>query len=141
MIDQTHIFLARWDRGGPSAQADAGLIKQALLGAGGQQHQYSPEGGRILLSVRADSSAARMSVQDEARASRRGRPAPHLRPLLPHRQIRARQTGGTGLGLAIAKWIADRHGGWFESSPGRRWAPPHHHGAPLRQTGPGQDPG
>ena len=27
---------------------------------------------------------------------------------------RARQTGGTGLGLAIAKWIVDRHGGWFE---------------------------
>ena len=21
---------------------------------------------------------------------------------------------GTGLGLAIAKWIVDRHGGWFE---------------------------
>mgnify|MGYP002564462934 CR=1 FL=1 len=29
-------------------------------------------------------------------------------------QSRARQTGGTGLGLAIAKWIVDRHGGWFE---------------------------
>ena len=22
--------------------------------------------------------------------------------------------GGTGLGLAIAKWIVERHGGWFE---------------------------
>ena len=29
-------------------------------------------------------------------------------------QSRARQTGGTGLGLAIAKWIVERHGGWFE---------------------------
>ncbi len=29
-------------------------------------------------------------------------------------QSRARQTGGTGLGLSIAKWIVDRHGGWFE---------------------------
>ena len=27
---------------------------------------------------------------------------------------RARQTGGTGLGLSIARWIVDRHGGWFE---------------------------
>ena len=29
-------------------------------------------------------------------------------------QSRDRKTGGTGLGLSIAKWIVDRHGGWFE---------------------------
>ena len=29
-------------------------------------------------------------------------------------KARSRQSGGTGLGLAIAKWIVDRHGGWFE---------------------------
>ena len=29
-------------------------------------------------------------------------------------QSRDRRTGGTGLGLSIAKWIVDRHGGWFE---------------------------
>ncbi|NLT58878.1 MAG: sensor histidine kinase [Clostridiales bacterium] len=27
---------------------------------------------------------------------------------------RARQTGGTGLGLSIARWIVERHGGYFE---------------------------
>ena len=29
-------------------------------------------------------------------------------------QSRDRKTGGTGLGLSIAKWIVERHGGWFE---------------------------
>ncbi|NCU32747.1 MAG: hypothetical protein EOM23_07440 [Candidatus Moranbacteria bacterium] len=27
---------------------------------------------------------------------------------------RGRQQGGTGLGLSIAKWIVDRHNGYFE---------------------------
>ena len=27
---------------------------------------------------------------------------------------RARNSGGTGLGLSIAKWIVDRHGGYFK---------------------------
>ena len=27
---------------------------------------------------------------------------------------RARTTGGTGLGLSIAKWIVERHGGYFD---------------------------
>ncbi len=64
MIDQTHIFLARWD-GAVPVRADAGLIKQALRVLVDNGIKYSPEGGRILLSVRADGGAARMSVQDE----------------------------------------------------------------------------
>ena len=56
-------------------------------------------------------------------------------------QARSTRTGGAGLGLAIAKWIADRHGGWFEvlsrEGVGTRITMV----LPLRQTGPGQDPG
>ena len=56
MIDQTHIFLARWD-GAVPVRADAGLIKQALRVLVDNSIKYSPEGGRILLSVRADGGA------------------------------------------------------------------------------------
>ena len=57
---------------------------------------------------------ARVTVQDEGMGI-----APQGIPHIFDRfyrtdQSRARQTGGTGLGLAIAKWIVDRHGGWFE---------------------------
>ena len=140
MIDQTHIFLARWD-GAVPVRADAGLIKQALRVLVDNSIKYSPEGGRILLSVRADGGAARMSVQDEGQGIG-AESLPHIFDrFFRTDESRARQTGGTGLGLAIAKWIADRHGGWFEvlsrEGVGTRITMV----LPLRQTGPGQDPG
>ena len=140
MIDQTHIFLARWD-GAVPVRADAGLIKQALRVLVDNSIKYSPEGGRILLSVRADGGAARMSVQDEGQGIG-AESLPHIFDrFFRTDESRARQTGGTGLGLAIAKWIADRHGGWFEvlsrEGVGTRITMV----LPLRQTGPGQDAG
>ncbi|WP_338107597.1 ATP-binding protein [Intestinimonas butyriciproducens] len=83
-------------------------------GPGGQQHQIYPRrrpnhppggGGRGL---------ARLSVQDEGQGID-AESLPHIFDrFFRTDQSRARQTGGTGLGLAIAKWIVERHGGWFE---------------------------
>ena len=108
MIDQTHIFLARWD-GAVPVRADAGLIKQALRVLVDNSIKYSPEGGRILLSVRADGGAARMSVQDEGQGIG-AESLPHIFDRFYRTdESRARQTGGTGLGLAIVKHIARIH--------------------------------
>ena len=139
MIDQTHIFLARWD-GAVPVRADAGLIKQALRVLVDNSIKYSPEGGHILLSVRADGGAARMSVQDEGQGIG-AESLPHIFDrFFRTDESRTRQTGGTGLGLAIAKWIADRHGGWFEvlsrEGVGTRITMV----LPLRQTGQSQAP-
>ena len=57
---------------------------------------------------------ARVTVQDEGM----GIPPegiPHIfERFYRTDRSRDRKTGGTGLGLSIAKWIVDRHGGWFE---------------------------
>ena len=113
MIDQTHIFLARWD-GAVPVRADAGLIKQALRVLVDNSIKYSPEGGRILLSVRADGGAARMSVQDEGQGID-AESLPHIFDRFYRSDpARGRNSGGSGLGLAIANWIVERHGGSFD---------------------------
>ena len=76
--------------------------------------KYSPSGGRITLSAEILGGRAHLSVQDEGQGI-----APESLPHIFDRfyrtdESRARETGGTGLGLAIAKWIVERHGGWFE---------------------------
>ena len=113
MIDQNHIFSAQWST--PIfIYADEGLIKQALRILVDNSCKYTPSGGRVTLSASEEGGLARLNVQDEGQGI-----SPDALPHIVDRffrtdESRARQTGGTGLGLAIAKWIAERHGGWFE---------------------------
>ena len=82
--------------------------------------KYSPPGSRIYLRLSTQERYARLTVQDEGD----GIP-PESIPHIFERfyrtdQSRDRKTGGTGLGLSIARWIVERHEGWFEvvSRPG-----------------------
>ena len=113
MIDQTHPMSARWSES-VYVNADLSLIKQALRVLTDNAEKYTPDGGRITLSVEAEGGLARVSVTDEGQGIDPGS-LPHVFDRFYRTdESRARQTGGTGLGLAIAKWIAERHGGWFE---------------------------
>ncbi len=113
MIHQAHRFLPRWDSAIPVC-ADMGLIKQALRILVDNSVQYSPKGGCITLAAHCAGGMAHISVQDEGQGID-AQALPHIFDRFYRTdESRARQTGGTGLGLAIAKWIVDRHGGWFE---------------------------
>ena len=114
MIDQTHLFSAQWSTGPVPVHADLGLIKQCLRVLVDNSIKYTPAGGRITLRVEAGGGLARLSVQDEGQGID-AESLPHIFDrFFRTDQSRARQTGGTGLGLSIAKWIVERHGGWFE---------------------------
>ena len=90
------------------------LIKQALRVLVDNAIKYTPEGGRVTIWAEGADGLARLSVEDEGQGIDR-ESLPHIFDRFYRTdESRARQTGGTGLGLAIAKWIADRHGGWFE---------------------------
>ena len=113
MIHPERMFLPVWDEG-VMVNADPGLMKQVLRILMDNGVKYSPPGGRIYLRVSGREDMARVTVQDEGM----GIPAesiPHIfERFYRTDQSRDRKTGGTGLGLSIAKWIVERHGGWFE---------------------------
>lgn len=88
---------------------DAGWLERLLLILLDNAIKFTPERGRVSLSVARDGSTARLDVRD----SGPGIP-PQAIPHLFERFYRAdparsRESDGAGLGLALAKWIADSH--------------------------------
>ena len=114
MIHPQRVFLPRWEEEPVAVYADPGLVKQVLRILIDNALKYSPPEGKIYLRVTQSPSYARLTVQDEGM----GIPPqdiPHIfERFYRTDRSRDRKTGGTGLGLAIARWIVERHGGWFE---------------------------
>ena len=114
MIHEDRLFLPRWGEEPVPVYADQGLIKQVMRILMDNSVKYSAPDSRIYLRVMVLDGHARVTVQDEGMGiSPEG--IPHIFDRFYRTdQSRDRKTGGTGLGLSIAKWIIDRHGGWFE---------------------------
>ena len=99
----------------PKLVADERLVKQALLNVVSNAVKFTPEGGRveITLSLTADGSF-RLGVRDTGI----GIAEPDLeRVLTPFFQVEStlsRQFQGTGLGLPLTKSFIEMHGGRFE---------------------------
>ena len=115
MIHPDHDFLPQWEEDRPvTVTADPGLIKQLMRILLDNSVKYSPADSTIYLKVGSSGGYARVTVQDEGMGI-----APEALPHVFERfyrtdRSRTRKTGGTGLGLSIARWIVERHGGWFE---------------------------
>lgn len=114
MLHPERVFLPRWGEESVRVCADPGLMKQVLRILMDNSLKYSPPEGRVYLRVSARQGFVRLTVQDEGM----GIPPdgiPHIFDRFYRTDLsRDRKTGGAGLGLSIAKWIVDRHGGWFE---------------------------
>lgn len=101
----------------PKVLADSPRIQQVLSNLVGNAIKFTPRGGRITVSARAESAEVRVSVIDTGA----GIPADQL----PHIfgrfwQSRRADDRGIGLGLAIARGIVEAHQGriWVESRLG-----------------------
>ena len=119
MIDESH----EWRQGALDAapvNADPALIKQAARILVDNAVRYTPEGGSIRLSAGTQDGRAFFEVQDGG-IGIDAQDVPRIFDRFFRADpARARQNGGTGLGLSIARWIVERHDGYFEvvSRPG-----------------------
>ena len=112
MIDEKHIY--RFSPGLPETtlEADPGLLKQAVRILLDNAAKYTKEGDEILLSTGQKDGHPYLQVQDTGIGMAEA-DVPHMFERF-YRADEARSFEGTGLGLSIAKWIVDKHGGWFE---------------------------
>lgn len=92
-------------------RVDPARMRQVLGNVVANAIRHSPEGGRIVLTARANGGRPRLEVVDEGP----GIPADELERVFErfYRSDRARSgdEGGAGLGLAIARWIVELHEG------------------------------
>ena len=115
LIDKNHHYRLKADSALP-VTGDVAMLKQALRILTDNAAKYSPQGSIITLSCQKNAKGeACFSVQDNG-AGVSAQDLPHIFERF-YRADPARvrgASGGTGLGLSIAKWIVDRHGGYFD---------------------------
>ncbi|MCL2564063.1 MAG: HAMP domain-containing histidine kinase [Oscillospiraceae bacterium] len=115
MIDESHEYRLVTPSEPVEAVGDPGLLKQVARILTDNAAKYSPAGSRITLKAGVNAEGiAFFQVQDEGQGMGAG-DVPHIfERFYRSDSSRTKSTGGTGLGLAIAKWIVDKHGGYFD---------------------------
>lgn len=90
---------------------DRDRLKQVLLNLVDNAVKYTPQGGKVTLSLTKDDTWVKIAVQDTGI----GIAAENIPNLFDRfyrvDKARSRDAGGTGLGLAIAKSVVDAHNG------------------------------
>ena len=99
----------------PNVVGNPDRTQQVLIALLDNAFKYTPEGGDILLRTgRNEKGHSFFLVQDEGIGISPD-DTPHIfERFFRSDPARSRESGGTGLGLSIAKWIIDRHGGYFQ---------------------------
>lgn len=119
--DSHRIALIAGGDHGAEVYGDETLLVTALHNLVSNAVNYSPDGSRVGIGVRADAGVVEIAVTDQGV----GIPDADIDRVFERffrvDQARSRDTGGSGLGLAIVKHVVQNHGGDMRvwSRPGR----------------------
>ena len=100
-----------------SLELDADMIERVFTNLIGNAIKYTPEGGTVTVTIRADGPNLKCEVADTGE----GIPPDYLsRVFEKFEQVQGQRRGGTGLGLTISRFFVEAHLGriWAESDPG-----------------------
>lgn len=113
MIDEAHRY--QLEEAQPvRVTGDAAMLKQTARILVDNAAKYTPAGQEIVLRVaRTGQGAPCFAVQDAGIGMTQEDAGHMFDRFFRSDTARNRQSGGTGLGLSIAKWIVDKHGGYF----------------------------
>ncbi len=114
MIDSRH----QWELSNTDnilITGDLAMLKQATRILVDNAAKYTPEGNTIKLRAGYDEKRIPTIIVQDNGIGISGQDMTHIFDRFYRSDpARGRQQGGTGLGLSIAKWIVDRHDGYFE---------------------------
>jgi two-component system phosphate regulon sensor histidine kinase PhoR len=105
----------------PAVQGDEQRIEQVFVNILHNAVKFSPDGGEVLVTVRAAGPEVVVAIEDHGVGIPRAAQARIFERFYKVDRARVRgAAGGTGLGLAIARHIIEQHGGriWVESVEG-----------------------
>lgn len=117
MVDQTHNYILNDSKEDVIACGDSAMIKQTARILVDNAVKYTPAGNDIIVSAFMEQgNIPAFEVQDYGIGISGEDISKVFERFYRADDARNRKTGGTGLGLSIAKWIVDRHKGYFKVS-------------------------
>jgi signal transduction histidine kinase len=104
----------------PVVTADPHRLRQVVDNLLRNALKFTPKGGRVVLSARADSKEIVVSVRDTGVGLSEVERKKVFDRFYQVEQASSRRAPGAGLGLTICKALVERHGGriWVDSVPG-----------------------
>lgn len=114
MIDEKHIY--RFEESGTvQVYGDCDMLKQSARILIDNAAKYTKQGEEILIRVGAwNDGSPFYGVQDNGIGMSQEDVAHAFDRFYRADSVRNSKTGGTGLGLSIAKWIVDKHQGYYD---------------------------
>lgn len=114
MIDKNHQYRFIADSENIIVNGDISMLKQTARILIDNAAKYAPADSRITIKTMISDAIPAFIIQDEG-IGMSGSDASHIfERFYRSDPARTKVSGGTGLGLSIAKWIVDRHGGYFD---------------------------